>query len=117
MGKGCGKKGGKAKGAGLKGPPAHGWGAGFNDSTEAGFCSTHGKKRTQNNLMDDGAGGMCCAPGFECKGSGEGGTGVAQTIAQGGMLPGDWMCPSCGDHQFARNMVCKMCGGPKSMDG
>merc|ERR1719199_693772 len=24
--------------------------------------------------------------------------------------PGDWLCPSCGDHQFARNMQCRKCG-------
>ena len=25
------------------------------------------------------------------------------------MKPGDWICPTCGDHQFARNWFCKMC--------
>jgi len=27
--------------------------------------------------------------------------------------PGDWMCPNCGDHNFARNMACRKCGTPK----
>lgn len=29
------------------------------------------------------------------------------------MLPGDWNCPGCGDHQFARNRVCRYCGTAK----
>merc|ERR1719310_2147730 len=36
--------------------------------------------------------------------------------ARGGtssFLPGDWACPKCGDHQFARNLSCRSCGGPK----
>jgi len=27
--------------------------------------------------------------------------------------PGDWICQSCGDHQFARNVSCRSCGAPK----
>eukprot|EP00931_Biecheleriopsis_adriatica_P067361 TRINITY_DN41512_c0_g1_i1.p1 TRINITY_DN41512_c0_g1~~TRINITY_DN41512_c0_g1_i1.p1 ORF type:complete len:261 (-),score=35.09 TRINITY_DN41512_c0_g1_i1:53-784(-) len=34
-----------------------------------------------------------------------------------GMMPGDWLCTKCGDHQFARNATCKMCGNPKPGDG
>eukprot|EP00425_Heterocapsa_triquetra_P016613 CAMPEP_0195127064 /NCGR_PEP_ID=MMETSP0448-20130528/136222_1 /TAXON_ID=66468 /ORGANISM="Heterocapsa triquestra, Strain CCMP 448" /LENGTH=443 /DNA_ID=CAMNT_0040164779 /DNA_START=123 /DNA_END=1451 /DNA_ORIENTATION=+ len=30
--------------------------------------------------------------------------------APGGMKPGDWVCPGCFDHQFARNAACKRCG-------
>ena len=26
---------------------------------------------------------------------------------------GDWMCSCCGDHQFARNIACRLCGTPK----
>jgi len=26
------------------------------------------------------------------------------------MLPGDWLCPACGDHQFSRNRTCRHCG-------
>eukprot|EP00929_Paragymnodinium_shiwhaense_P049764 TRINITY_DN25092_c0_g1_i1.p1 TRINITY_DN25092_c0_g1~~TRINITY_DN25092_c0_g1_i1.p1 ORF type:complete len:332 (+),score=57.31 TRINITY_DN25092_c0_g1_i1:159-1154(+) len=26
-------------------------------------------------------------------------------------MPGDWTCPACGDHQFARNAHCRRCGG------
>merc|ERR1719277_2323859 len=29
------------------------------------------------------------------------------------MKAGDWICPGCGDHQFARNSICKMCSTPK----
>lgn len=28
------------------------------------------------------------------------------------MKPGDWTCPACGDHQFAKNMECRKCGTP-----
>jgi len=27
--------------------------------------------------------------------------------------PGDWCCSACGDHQFARNTVCRRCGNGK----
>lgn len=30
----------------------------------------------------------------------------------GGMKPGDWSCPGCRDHQFARNLHCRKCGTP-----
>merc|ERR1712232_634971 len=33
-------------------------------------CSVHGKSRTKKNLVDDGEGGMRCAPGMECQSSG-----------------------------------------------
>mmetsp|Transcript_76271 Transcript_76271/g.93662 ORF Transcript_76271/g.93662 Transcript_76271/m.93662 type:complete len:355 (-) Transcript_76271:197-1261(-) len=29
------------------------------------------------------------------------------------MRPGDWMCPICGDHVFARNSQCRKCGQPR----
>eukprot|EP01062_Namystynia_karyoxenos_P018119 TRINITY_DN16730_c0_g1_i1.p2 TRINITY_DN16730_c0_g1~~TRINITY_DN16730_c0_g1_i1.p2 ORF type:complete len:271 (+),score=58.39 TRINITY_DN16730_c0_g1_i1:86-898(+) len=25
------------------------------------------------------------------------------------MRPGDWICPQCGDHQYARNSICRVC--------
>mmetsp|Transcript_4654 Transcript_4654/g.10188 ORF Transcript_4654/g.10188 Transcript_4654/m.10188 type:complete len:538 (-) Transcript_4654:253-1866(-) len=31
--------------------------------------------------------------------------------------PGDWTCPNCGDHQFARNMTCRQCGTPSPVAG
>lgn len=34
-------------------------------------CSVHGKKRKAEYLVDDDKGGMCCAPGDECKNSKE----------------------------------------------
>merc|ERR1712194_482983 len=30
--------------------------------------------------------------------------------------PGDWICPSCGDHQFRDNEACKQCGDAKPDD-
>lgn len=41
-----------------------------------------------------------------------GGGGSAQPT-----IPGDWNCPACGDHQFARNQACRKCGAPKSGAG
>jgi hypothetical protein len=35
----------------------------------------------------------------------------------GGLPPGDWNCPSCGDHQFARNQQCRKCGAPNPKQG
>lgn len=32
---------------------------------------------------------------------------------QPGLPPGDWMCPGCNDHQFARNATCRRCGTPR----
>eukprot|EP00445_Apocalathium_hangoei_P032443 CAMPEP_0203962010 /NCGR_PEP_ID=MMETSP0359-20131031/92308_1 /ASSEMBLY_ACC=CAM_ASM_000338 /TAXON_ID=268821 /ORGANISM="Scrippsiella Hangoei, Strain SHTV-5" /LENGTH=157 /DNA_ID=CAMNT_0050897129 /DNA_START=71 /DNA_END=544 /DNA_ORIENTATION=+ len=31
-----------------------------------------------------------------------------------GFKPGDWKCPGCGDHQFARNEACRKCGEAKT---
>merc|ERR1719246_385197 len=55
--------------------------------------------------MGGGIGGMMGMGG--CMGGGMmGGMG-------GGAKPGDWNCPACGDHQFARNVTCRKCGTPK----
>merc|ERR1719284_25258 len=78
-----------------------------------GICSVHGKKRTAQNLMDDGQGGLMCAPGRECNGVGT----RSQGGGKGGWAPGDWACPSCGDHQFARNTECRKCGTPNPGGG
>jgi len=51
--------------------------------------------------------------------SGGGGGGKGGGGGGGGHLgnpttkPGDWQCGSCGDMQFARNVVCRMCNAPK----
>jgi len=29
---------------------------------------------------------------------------------------GDWLCPSCGDHQFSRNSSCRKCGAAKPQE-
>jgi len=41
-------------------------------------------------------------------GGGGGGGGSSQTFEDG-----DWNCPDCGDHQFARNTECRLCGAPQ----
>jgi len=50
-------------------------------------------------------GGGPGAEGFGA-GGGEGG-------GHSGFKDGDWVCPQCNDHQFARNVRCRRCGGPK----
>jgi len=37
-------------------------------------------------------------------------SGASHMAAHG--KPGDWLCPSCGDHQFAKNQACRRCGTP-----
>merc|ERR1719359_1243313 len=34
-----------------------------------------------------------------------------------GMKPGDWICASCGDHQFAKNTECRKCGAARTGGG
>lgn len=67
------------------------------------MCSVHQKMRTVRNLVDDGQGGMVCMPGSEC----------GAERAPPPMREGDWECPGCGDHQFARNTNCRKCNTPK----
>merc|ERR1719491_2392931 len=57
--------------------------------------------------------------GAGCAGGGMGG-GMAGGMGGGmggmggsGMKEGDWMCASCGDHQFARNVECRKCGAAR----
>jgi len=72
--------------------------------SDLAVCSVHGKKRTVQNLEDDGAGGQKCVAGCECD---------ALTIQGKGGRPGDWLCPFCGENQFARNEECRQCFTPK----
>merc|ERR1712061_26808 len=72
-------------------------------AAEGGVCSVHGRKRTAQNLMDDGNGGVCCIPAQECRTS----------ASDDSMRDGDWLCPSCSDHQFAKNISCRKCGEPR----
>merc|ERR1711865_961958 len=34
-----------------------------------------------------------------------------------GVKEGDWLCPGCGDHQFARNDECRKCSTSKPSEG
>lgn len=36
-----------------------------------------------------------------------------QHVTERPIMPGDWLCPQCGDLQFARNNSCRKCGAPK----
>jgi len=49
------------------------------------------------------------------KGKGKGTVGGVMPKKPAQMKPGDWKCPSCGDHQFAKNTTCRQCGVAKQM--
>ena len=38
---------------------------------------------------------------------------LARNCQRHGFRKGDWNCPICGDHQFAKNEVCRKCGQDK----
>merc|ERR1719230_668401 len=48
---------------------------------------------------------------------GGGGKGGGNWGMPKGGEPGDWLCPGCGDHQFARNIICRQCQTPNPMGG
>jgi len=56
-----------------------------------------------------GGGGMANFGGAMTGGSGKG-------FISGLHSPGDWLCPSCGDHQFSRNSSCRKCGAAKPQE-
>merc|ERR1712060_621333 len=87
-----------------------GGGGGMGGDQEKAMCSAHGRMRTLGNLMDDGMGGMCCTPMNQCQNTG--GPNDKRGSGQP-MMNGDWLCPSCGDHQFSRNASCRKCGAAK----
>merc|ERR1719492_434581 len=49
------------------------------------------------------------------KGLGKGCMGGMKGAAVG-FKDGDWNCPACGDHQFAKNSVCRKCSQPRPVD-
>jgi len=66
-----------------------------------------------------GMGGMAMA----ARGGGGGGGGMtmemmaAAAMANPNMKPGDWICTSCGEHNFAKNKNCRKCGAPSADAG
>merc|ERR1719335_1360732 len=67
-----------------------------------------------------GKGGMsgmgCGKPGCQwcAKGDCWGGAGIQKGSC---LKVGDWICPGCGDHQFAKNELCKQCSTPRPTEG
>merc|ERR1719343_1415123 len=59
------------------------------------------RKCGQPSPLGQGAGALAPSAG------GCGGGAVAK------LKPGDWVCPNCSDHQFAKNEACRKCGTPK----
>merc|ERR1712080_794221 len=62
-----------------------------------------------------------CSPPSYGKVSGPGGGNRSSPYGGGagekptnGMRPGDWCCPSCGNHNYASKMACNKCGVPKA---
>jgi len=78
------------------------------------FCPACGDLQFQKNAMCR----KCGAPNPTGGGMMGGGMMGAPMMAFGGgssspMMQGDWTCPQCGDHQFARNTSCRQCGASK----
>eukprot|EP00435_Cladocopium_sp_Y103_P021129 s1693_g5.t1 len=42
---------------------------------------------------------------------------MPSAVPEKGFVAGDWHCPACGDHQFARNASCRRCGAEKPAVG
>lgn len=86
-----------------------------NSNPDNKLCAVHFKKRSVRNLMEDGLGGYRCQPGFECQTGGPGGNkgGGRPAGPPPELSPGDWLCPGCQDHQFARNIQCRRCAHPR----
>lgn len=53
--------------------------------------------------------------GYDGRGGGDRGglTPMGRPSSTQQMMPGDWLCPRCGDHVFARNPSCRRCGAPR----
>jgi len=52
-------------------------------------------------------------PGSAAAGTGVGGGCCSGPAPHSPMMPGDWVCPQCSDHVFARNKACRRCGAPR----
>eukprot|EP00930_Biecheleria_cincta_P026122 TRINITY_DN1846_c0_g1_i4.p1 TRINITY_DN1846_c0_g1~~TRINITY_DN1846_c0_g1_i4.p1 ORF type:complete len:316 (-),score=63.70 TRINITY_DN1846_c0_g1_i4:240-1187(-) len=115
-------------GAGYAGGGGFGKGSGgkgaANANVEQGdwFCASCGDHQFARNA----ACRKCGAPKSDTAEDAPGGFNMAALSAPsfggggGGAqpaMPGDWNCPACGDHQFARNSVCRKCGSPKDGAG
>jgi len=84
------------------------------------------RRRHNDGLCGDFQKGNCFR-GDSCKFSHErrtrqddGATSALRDDDYGGgheVRPGDWTCPSCGEHVFARKDACWKCGAPKSESG
>lgn len=78
-------------------------------------------------MSQPGAGGVGCGGAMTACGAGGCGNScgtmacgptAGSDVRDGGaphknMMPGDWICPRCGDHVFARNPACRRCATPK----
>lgn len=58
---------------------------------------------------------VACRRCGQVKPEADGAGGVPHIFGSGGsgppptMRPGDWICPNCGDHNYARNICCRRC--------
>ncbi len=59
------------------------------------------------------AGGVAGASSNGGGGGGGGVPGASRPNPQARFLPGDWLCPKCNHHNFARRFACEICAGPK----
>ena len=82
------------------------------DSYGGGFGGGRGGGESYGNFGGGGGRGGYRSGGDSYGGSFGGGRGGGF----GGGRPGDWECPSCGDHNFARNTNCRRCGESRPSD-
>lgn len=65
------------------------------------ICSVHGKMRSADSLTDDWNGGLCCAPGKECKVSGSTKSTICKFWAEGRCNQGEYCAFAHGDESIA----------------
>ncbi|CAK0889768.1 unnamed protein product [Prorocentrum cordatum] len=79
-------------------------------------CSVHGKRRRVDCLAEDGAGGLCCIPGEECKQGGEGGASGACKWCELGECWTHGQMPKPGKDDASPKETCSVHGKQRSAD-
>ncbi|CAE7525985.1 unnamed protein product [Symbiodinium natans] len=99
--------------AGLGGMPAIGQSQGYKAGGIVGLADVPGAAGIHPQYLEQAANmlGVSISPRGSVASSLPGGAALGA-----GFKPGDWNCPSCGDHQFGRNETCRKCGTPKPGD-
>eukprot|EP00930_Biecheleria_cincta_P007387 TRINITY_DN108604_c0_g1_i1.p1 TRINITY_DN108604_c0_g1~~TRINITY_DN108604_c0_g1_i1.p1 ORF type:complete len:277 (+),score=24.94 TRINITY_DN108604_c0_g1_i1:44-832(+) len=92
-------------------PKEFDWKGGYSFMPGGDIWGAKGKKGAPSHLQGDSWGK---GKGLSLMDKGKGVLGKPTAPGTEGVKEGDWICPFCGDHQFARNWACRQCGIPKS---